>query len=163
MFWPPFCARTAGPTHCPPESFVEVSWIWDDWSLVYGSATRMAPAVALVPTTACEEIESAPSLIATQFDPSEPLGRLKSSDGAVADAAWADRIRRITAKRTSARSAEVALTVERLATLGSDSPPIGSWTSVVKSLNLRGLPTARDASQARRWQRSLAVAKPPST
>ena len=39
----------------------------------------MSPAVALVPSTACEEIESAPSLIAAQFDPSEPLGRLKSS------------------------------------------------------------------------------------
>ena len=56
-----------------------MSSIWEDWSLLYVSAIRMSPAVALVPTTACEAIESAPSLIATQFDPSEPLGRLKSS------------------------------------------------------------------------------------
>ena len=79
MSWPPFWVRTEGPTHWPPESCVEVSSIWEDWSLLYVSAVRMFPAVALVPTTACEAIESAPSLIATQFDPSEPLGRLKSS------------------------------------------------------------------------------------
>ena len=79
MFWPPFWVRTVGPTHWPPESCVEVSWIWDDWSLVYVSAVRMSPAVAPVPTTVCEAIESAPSLIATQPDPSEPSGRLKSS------------------------------------------------------------------------------------
>ena len=56
-----------------------MSSIWEDWSLLYVSAIRMSPAVALVPTTACEAIESAPSLIATQFEPSEPSGRLKSS------------------------------------------------------------------------------------
>jgi hypothetical protein len=39
----------------------------------------MAPAVALVPTTACEAIESAPSLTALQPAPSDPLARLKSS------------------------------------------------------------------------------------
>ena len=75
-----------GPIHWPPESWIAVVWIWDDWSLVYVSAVRMAPAVALVPMTACEEIESAPSETALQFAPSEPLARLKSSDGAVADA-----------------------------------------------------------------------------
>ncbi len=79
MSAPPFWVRTVGPTHWPPESCVEVSSIWEDWSLLYVSAVRMAPAVAPVPTTACEAIESAPSLIATQFDPSEPLRRLKSS------------------------------------------------------------------------------------
>ena len=79
MFWPPFWVRTVGPTHWPPESCVEVSWIWDDWSLVYVSAVRMSPAVALVPSTACEAIESAPSLTATPIRPSEPSGRLKSS------------------------------------------------------------------------------------
>ena len=126
MFCPPFWVRTVGPTHCPPESCVEVSWIWDNWSFVYVSAVRMSPAVAPVPTTACEEILSAPSLTAVQLAPSDPFARLKSSDGAVADAAWADRIRRITTKRASARSAKAALNVERLATLGSDSPPIGT-------------------------------------
>ena len=39
----------------------------------------MSPAVALVPRTACEAIVSAPSLIAAQLEPSEPLARLKSS------------------------------------------------------------------------------------
>ena len=79
MFWPPFWVRTAGPTHWPPESCVEVSSICEDWSLLYVSAIRMSPAVALVPTTACEAIESAPSLIAVQPAPSDPFGRLKSS------------------------------------------------------------------------------------
>jgi hypothetical protein len=89
-----------------------------------------------VPTTACEEIESPPSLIGAQFDPSEPSGRLKSSDDAVAEAAWTDRIRGINAIRASARSAEAALTEERLATLGPDPPTIGKWNFVVKSLDL---------------------------
>src|ERR1051325_3813512 len=79
VFWPAFWVRTVGPTHWPPESWVEVVWIWDDWSLVYVSAVRIAPAVALVPSTACDEIVSAPSLIAAQFAPRPPLARLKSS------------------------------------------------------------------------------------
>src|SRR5689334_22946708 len=40
----------------------------------------MSPAVALVPSTACDEIVNAPSLTALQFDPSPPFARLKSSD-----------------------------------------------------------------------------------
>ena len=40
-------------------SWVEVTSIGEDWSLPYVSAVRMSPAVALVPTTACEEIEIA--------------------------------------------------------------------------------------------------------
>ena len=56
-----------------------MSSICEDWSLLYVSAIRMSPAVALVPTTACEAIESAPSLTAVQPAPSEPFARLKSS------------------------------------------------------------------------------------
>ena len=40
----------------------------------------MSPAVALVPTTACDEIDNAPSLTAAQFEPSPPSARLKSSE-----------------------------------------------------------------------------------
>src|ERR1044072_275312 len=112
VFWPAFWVRTVGPTHWPPESWVEVVWIWDDWSLVYVSAVRIAPAVALVPSTACDEIVSAPSLIAAQFAPRPPLARLKPSQGAAADAACPeDRVRRITARRADARSTEAAVSV----------------------------------------------------
>ena len=43
----------------------------------------MSPAVAPVPTTACEAIDSAPSLTAAQPAPSHPFARLKSSYAAV--------------------------------------------------------------------------------
>src|ERR1044072_6310411 len=49
VFWPAFWVRTVGPTHWPPESWGEVVWIWDDWSLVYVSAVRIAPAGVLGP------------------------------------------------------------------------------------------------------------------
>ncbi len=40
----------------------------------------MSPAVALEPSTACDEIDKPPSLTAAQFGPSPPSARLKSSE-----------------------------------------------------------------------------------
>ena len=39
----------------------------------------MSPAVALEPSTACDEIDAPPSLTAVQFAPSPPFARLKLS------------------------------------------------------------------------------------
>ncbi len=40
----------------------------------------MSPAVALEPSTACDEIVKPPSVTAAQFEPSPPFARLKSSE-----------------------------------------------------------------------------------
>ena len=54
--------------------------ICDDWSPAYVSPTRMSPAVALAPSTACEEIDRPPSPTAAQPAPNPPSARLKSSE-----------------------------------------------------------------------------------
>ena len=81
-FSPLFCARTAAAIHCPPDSCVDVSVIWENWSLPNDDPLQISPVSPPleVPTATCDEITSAPPLIPVQFDPRPPSARLKSSE-----------------------------------------------------------------------------------
>ncbi len=132
MFWPPFCVRTDGPIHCPPDSWVEVTSTCEYWSLVNVAAFQVAPEDPPLtdPATVCDVIFSPPSLMLVQVPVRFPLARLKLSDAVAADACCvitpASEI--ISARKTSSRVAQRTRETEWLAATGNipatDPPPL---------------------------------------